>query len=153
MDDKAAVLHDADAAFAELRQSIAGLGDEPMSRIMLGTWDTRDILIHITGWHREMIPALARIARGESEPYPAGTYDDYDAWNARFVDARTGVKPADVIAELETSHREFVAAAAAVPAPHFAPDGAARSLVDGTGPGHYREHAAQIRAWRATTGL
>ena len=153
MDDKAAVLHDADAAFAELRQSIAGLGDEPMGRVMLGTWDTRDILIHITGWHREMIPALDRIARGESEPYPAGTYDDYDAWNARFVAAKIGVKPAEIVAELETSHRDFVAAASAVPAQYFVADGAARGLVDGVGPGHYREHAAQIRAWRQTAGV
>jgi hypothetical protein len=153
MDEKAAVLHDADVAFTELRQSIAGLGDEPMSRVMLGTWDTRDILIHISGWHREMIPALDRIARGESEPYPAGTYDDYDTWNARFVAAKVGVKPADVVAELEMSHRDFVAAAAAVPPQYFGGDGAARGLIDGVGPAHYREHATQIRTWRDSIGV
>ena len=153
MDDKAALLHDADAAFAELRQSIEGLGDAPLRQVFLGTWGTREILIHISGWHREMIPALARIARGESEAYPAGTYDDFDAWNARFVTDKAGVKSADVVAELAASHREFLAAAAAVPPQYFAADGTARSVIDGTGPGHYREHTAQIQAWRATAGL
>ena len=33
----------------------------------------------------------------------------------------------------------------------FAEGGTARGLFDGVGPGHYREHAAQIREWRAGT--
>ena len=148
MSDKATLLREADEAFAELRQAIDGLGDESMSRIWLGSWGVREILIHISGWHREAIPGFARIARGESAPYPPGTYDDFDAWNARFVAHRTGVKVADVVDELRASHREFVAAAAALPEPHLAPGGAARDLFDGSGPGHYREHAAQIRQWR-----
>ena len=152
MSDKSTVLHDADAAFAELRQAVEGLGEEPMRQVWLGTWGTREILIHISGWHREMIPALGRVARGEAEPYPSGTYDDFDAWNARFVQDKSGVKAADVLAELDASHRDFIAAATAVPDTYFAPDGAARSLVDGTGPGHYREHTAQIRDWRQRTG-
>jgi uncharacterized protein DUF1706 len=152
MSNKSTVLHDADAAFAGLRQAVEGLGEEPMRQVWLGTWGTREILIHISGWHREMIPALGRIARGEAEPYPSGTYDDFDAWNARFVQDKTGVKAADVLAELEASHRDFIAAAAAVPDTYFAADGSARSLVDGTGPGHYREHTTQIQEWRQRTG-
>jgi hypothetical protein len=35
-----------------------------------------------------------------------------------------------------------------VPEAHFAPGGAARDVFDGSGPAHYREHAAQIREWR-----
>jgi len=33
-----------------------------------------------------MIPALGTSRR--DAPYPAGTYDDFDAWNARFVDRK-----------------------------------------------------------------
>jgi hypothetical protein len=153
MSDKSTLLQDADAAFSELRQAVEGLGEEPMRQVWLGTWGIREILIHISGWHREMIPALNRVARGEAEPYPAGTYDDFDAWNARFVTDKTGVKAADVLAEMDASHRDFVAAAAAVPETCFAADGAARGLVDGTGPGHYREHAAQIREWRQRAAI
>ena len=148
MSDKAALLREADEAFTELRLAIDGLDEEAMGRVWLGTWGVREILIHITGWHREAVPGFARIARGEAAPYPAGTYDDFDGWNARFVARKAGVKVADVLAELDASHRDFVAAAATVPEAHFAPDAAVRGLFDGSGAGHYREHAAQIRQWR-----
>jgi hypothetical protein len=147
MSEKSAMLQDADQAFTELRGAIEGLSDDEMRRVWLGSWGVREILIHISGWHDELIPALGRIGQGQTG-YPAGTYDDFDAWNARFVDRRAGVKPADVVAEVETSHRAFVAAAAAVPEALFAPGGAARDSFDGAGAGHYREHAVQIRQWR-----
>jgi hypothetical protein len=147
MSDKAALLREADETFAELRQAIDGLTDEQMRRAWLGTWGVREILAHISGWHDELTPALGRIARGEAG-YAAGTYDDFDAWNARFVERKAGVKTADVVAELDASHRQFVGAAAAVPEPHFAPGGAAREPFEGAGAGHYREHVAQIREWR-----
>jgi hypothetical protein len=145
MRDKARLLQETDEAFNELRQAIDGLDDGRLTRVWLGTWSIREILIHISGWHAEMIPALARVARGEA-PYASGAYDDFDAWNARFVEARHGVKVSDVLAELDTSHRDFVRAADAVPEARLAD---ARALIEGTGSGHYREHTAQIRAWRA----
>jgi hypothetical protein len=147
MSEKSALLQDADQAFTELRGAIEGLSDDEMRRVWLGSWGVREILIHISGWHDELIPALGRIGQGQAG-YPAGTYDDFDAWNARFVDRRAGVKPADVVAELEASHRAFVAAAAAMPEALLAPGGAARDYIDGAGAGHYREHTAQIRQWR-----
>jgi len=147
MSEKATLLHDADLAFTELHGAIEGLSDEEMRRVWLGSWGVREILIHISGWHDEMIAALERVGRGQAA-YPAGTYDDFDAWNARFVDRKAGVKPADVVEELTASHRAFVAAATQVPEALFAPGGAARDPIEGAGAGHYREHAAQIRQWR-----
>ena len=147
MSDKSALLREADEAFAELHQAIEGLGDEAMGRAWLGHWGVREILIHISGWHRAMIPALGRVAQGEA-PYAPGTYDDFDGWNARFVADKHGVKMGDVLAELDDSHRGFIVAVAAVPDARIAADDGVRSLVDGSGAGHYREHAAQIRQWR-----
>lgn len=147
MSDKATMLREAELAFAELRGAIDGLTDEEMRRVWLGTWGVREILAHISGWHDEMATALGRVGKGEA-PYPAGTYDDFDAWNARFVDQRTGVKTADVLAELEASHRKLLAAAAGLPEGLFGAGGAARDPFEGAGAGHYREHSAQIRQWR-----
>jgi hypothetical protein len=113
----------------------------------------REILIHMVGWQREMIPVLERLARGE-KPLPEGvSYDDVDAWNARFVAARQGVSAAAVVRELEASHRDFLATAATVPDERFAPGKTATRIVDLNGPHHYRDHAAQIREWRARTGV
>jgi hypothetical protein len=153
MDDKQEILSDTERAYAELREAIDGIPAPRMTDPWLGTWGAREIAIHISGWHREMVPALERIARGQS-PYPDGvSYDDYDAWNAKFVEDKRGVKVADVLAELSASHRAFMAAASALPAAHLAPGGGARDLVSGVGAQHYREHAGQIRGWRAEQRL
>ena len=147
MSNKGTMLRQAEEAFTELRQAVDGLSDEEMRRVWLGSWGVREILIHISGWHETMIQALGDIAKGEA-PYPPGTYDDFDAWNARFVERTSGVKSADVLAELDLTHGLFVGAAAALPEAHFAPGGGARDPFDGAGAGHYREHSAQIREWR-----
>ena len=149
METKHELLTETESAFTELREAVDGVPDARMTEPWLGSWGAREILIHISGWHREMIPALERIGRGQA-PYPDGvSYDDFDAWNARFVEAKRGVKVTDVRAELGDSHRDFVAAAAGLADEHLAPGGSARELVTGVGAGHYREHAAQIREWRA----
>ena len=150
MGEKDTLLHEAETAFTDLRDSLAGLDEDRLGRVFLGTWGAREIAVHISGWHRAMIPAFARLGRGES-PFPEGvSYDDYDAWNARFVDEKKGARAAEALAELDASHRAFVIAAAALPDKHFADGETARSLFEGAGAPHYREHAAQIREWRAS---
>lgn len=147
MNDKATLLREADQAFGELREAIDGLTEEEMRQVWLGAWGVREILIHIAGWHDEAVAGLGRVAAGQA-PYAPGTYDDFDAWNARFVDRKIGVKSADVLVELEQSYRRLLAAAAAVAEPAFAPGGAAREAFEGATAPHYREHTAQIRQWR-----
>jgi hypothetical protein len=114
MADKRKLLKDADEAYSELMEAVAGLSELEMSRVWLGTWGAREILIHIAAWDREMIPALQRVGRGEP-PYAAGAYDDGDGWNARFVEARLGANVPGILAELAANHAAFVAAAAALP--------------------------------------
>jgi hypothetical protein len=151
MGDKQSLMQDAHKGYAELQQSLAGLDETHASRVWLGTWGVREIVGHTSGWLQAMKPALERIARGES-PYPEGvSYDDTDGWNARFVDARRGVKLADLLAELETAHREFMAAADALPDGHFAAGATGRAVFEGSSSQHYPEHAAQIRDWRRAT--
>ncbi len=147
------LLRQADNDFGALKRALVGLDDEAMRQPWLGVWGVREILAHIAGWHREMIPVLERLARGE-RPIPEGVnYEDFDAWNARHVMARRGLTAAGIRAELEASHCEFVAAARAVPESRFGPDKTATRVVDLNGPHHYREHAGQIRSWRRRTGL
>lgn len=147
MADKQKLLDDANQAYAELTEAVAGLTEADLGQVFLGVWGTREILIHIAGWDREMTPALQRIGRGET-PYPAGLYDDADDWNARFVAARKEAKPAEILDEVDAFHRSVMAAAAALPEQHFDPDQPARAIFEGTTAQHYREHAGQIRDWR-----
>ena len=147
MSDKRKLLEDAEQAYGELTEAVGGLSDSELAEVFLGVWGTREILVHIAAWDREMAPALQRIGRGEA-PYPEGKYDDFNDWNARFVAARVGARPADILAEVDREHRVIMDAADSVPESHFAPEQPARAMFEGTTAQHYREHAGQIRDWR-----
>src|SRR5437588_5949891 len=82
---KAELLIRAAREYRAFHEALHGLNEDHMAEVWLGTWSIREIVAHMTGWHREMTPALERLARGE-RPVPAGvSYDDVDAWNARFA--------------------------------------------------------------------
>src|SRR5436309_99177 len=84
------LLRQADDEFGALKRALVGLSDEAMRQPCCGDWAVREILAHLAGWQREMIPVLERVARGE-KPVPDGvSYEDVDAWNARHVAATTG---------------------------------------------------------------
>ena len=151
MGAKQELIQKADEEYRHLTTAIDGLDDAQMNRVWLGVWGVREILAHIAGWHREMVPALDRIGRGEP-PYPDGTYDDFDRWNAAFVDARQGIKAADILHEVDASHRDLIAAVSRLADEHFGEGKTVPGLVDGVGPAHYREHADQIRDWRTSEG-
>ena len=147
MGAKQELIQSAEEEYARLRAAIAGLDEAQLTEVWLGSWGVRQIMAHIAGWHREMVPALERLGRGET-PYPDGTYDDYDSWNARFVDARKDVKTGDILREADVSHADLLHAAGRLSDEALAPGQPARALVDGVAADHYREHTGQILEWR-----
>jgi hypothetical protein len=139
--------------YKSFHEALHGLNEEHMTEVCLGTWSIKDIVAHISGWHRQMGPALERIARGE-RPVPEGvSYDDVDAWNATFAAARRDADVADVLLELDKSHEYFMHAAATVPADRFLPGRTAWKIVDGNTAHHYHEHREQIAAWRRSRDI
>jgi len=118
---KAELLSATEAEYTAFRAALEGLDARQLTEVWLGTWSVKDIVAHISGWHRELGPALERMARGD-RPVPEGTsYNDVDAWNAKFAAARTAAPVGQVLAEFEHSHAAFMRAAAAVPPERFAP--------------------------------
>jgi hypothetical protein len=143
----------AEREYAAFSAALKGLDDARMTEVWLGTWSAKDIVAHMAGWHREMIPVLERLARGE-RPLPEGvSYDDVDAWNAKFAAARRGTPTEEIRRELEASHGAFLKAAAAVPAERYQPGKTAWKVVDLNSAHHYQEHGGQIRDWRKERGL
>jgi len=72
-------------AFDSLLDSVAGLTEEQMKTVWYGEWSVNQILSHISGWHREMVKAFDRIARGE-RPVPEDIdYSNFDSWNHGFA--------------------------------------------------------------------
>jgi hypothetical protein len=150
---KQELLNQAAREYKALHEALSGLNEEQMMEVWLGTWSVKDIVAHMTGWHREMAAALVRMARGE-KPIPDGvSYDDVDAWNARFAAAAGNRSVADVLLDFDKTHEEFMRAADAVPDDRLQPGKTAYRIVDGNSAHHYREHGDQIRAWRASRGI
>jgi hypothetical protein len=139
--------------YTALHDALDGLNEDEAAVPFAGEWSVHDVIAHLVGWHQEMRPALERLARNE-RPFPEGVrYDDLDAWNARFVAARRGVSTADLLLDLDRSHAEFLKAAGEVPERRFTPGRTVYRIVDLNTAHHYREHAAQIRDWRASRGV
>jgi hypothetical protein len=139
--------------YKAFHEALHGLNEDQMAEVWLGTWSVKEIVAHLNGWHREMLPALERIARGE-RPMPEGVrYDDVDAWNARFAAAAKDREITELLLELDRSHEDFMLAAARVSAERFQPDKTAYRIVDANSAHHYREHADQIRAWRSSRNV
>jgi len=142
-----------DTEFDALLKTIDGLTDEQMTTVWFGDWGVRGILAHVAGWHREMVGAFERIARGE-RPVPEGVdYSDADPINARFAAAQRDISPGDMVKELKASKEAFVSAARLVPEDRFAEGKTAHRILFGTGIDHYKEHEPAIREWRQREGI
>jgi len=150
---KQELLNQAARDYKAFHEAIAGLNEEQMTEVWLGTWSVKDVVAHMSGWHREMAPVLERLARGD-KPLPEGvSYDDVDAWNARFADAARDMAVADVLLDFDKTHEDFMRAADAVPEARWQPGKTTWRIVDQSSAHHYREHAEQVRAWRAARGI
>ena len=153
MSPKDELLNRAAQEYKAFYQALDGLNEADLTEVWLGGWSIKEIVAHMVGWHRELTPALERIARGE-RPFSAEvSYADVDAWNARFAGALRDRQIEDVLLDFDKSHEAFLRAAARVPDERFQPGRTAYKLVDLNSAHHYREHGEQIRAWRASRGL
>ena len=154
MSTKQDLLNEAARQYKAFHEAIQGLNEQHLTEVWLGTWSVRDIVAHMSGWHRELGPALERLARGE-RPVPEGkNYEaDVDGWNERFVAPKRRTPVADVLLELDRSHEDFMHAAAQVPEERFVEGKTAWKIVDLNSAHHYKEHGDQIRAWRADKGI
>ena len=77
---KAELLSATEAEYTAFRAALEGLDARQLTEVWLGTWSVKDIVALISGWHRELGPALERMARGD-RPVPEGTSsNDVDAW-------------------------------------------------------------------------
>ena len=139
--------------YKALHEALHGLNEEQMAEVWLGTWSVKEIVAHMSGWHRELLPVLERIARGERPVPESVSYDDVDAWNARFAAPAKDKEITDLLLELDRSHEDFMLAADRIPDVRFQAGRTAYRTVDGVTAHHYHEHADQIRAWRASRNV
>ena len=113
----------------------------------VGHWSTRDVMAHITTWEEEALKALSPILEGKSLP----RYMGIDAFNAREQERKRHLPLKRVKEELLATHNKLIDYLQKAPESAFtSPRFIKRLRLDAIG--HYREHAAQIAAWRAERG-
>jgi hypothetical protein len=141
------LLQEMDQEYAALEAVVAGVEDSIIHEVFLGRWSAREIIAHIAGWQREMVPALERLARGE-RPTPEGVdYSNVHPWNDIFVDRYAPLSTDAMKAELAASFDAFKTAAHAVPEGRFEPGKTVDRMMHSTAIRHHREHRGQIEAW------
>jgi hypothetical protein len=140
-------------AYVEFRDLITMLPDDAYSEVFAGTWALDQLLAHMAGWYRELVPELGRIAAGN--PTPFSEYSDFDSWNARFAaQAQHGMAALD---DFDMAFHEFYAAAKALPEEHFGLDPEGKPLPAGAFfvelvTGHTAQHRPDIEAWLTARG-
>jgi hypothetical protein len=79
--DKQQLLKKLDKAWAEIRESYAGLSDARMMEPgVTGTWSVKDILAHVTTWEEEALKYLPLIAKGGRPPRYSVKYGGINAF-------------------------------------------------------------------------
>lgn len=151
--DKRTAIKQVEDGFGALLSAVEGLDEAAMSRRFYGTWNVKDILAHISGWHHQMTASMERMARGE-KPTPEGVdYSDADDWNARFAAAMKAQSAGTIIADLRQSFATYVRAAGAIPDDRYGEGKTINRLLEGSGSGHYAEHLPAIQEHRKSLGL
>lgn len=148
--DKQTAIKQVEDGFGNVLAAIDGLDETAMSDRFYGDWSVKDVLAHLSGWHRLMTESMQRMARGE-KPTPEGVdYSDSDVWNARFAAAMRGQSAPTVVADLRQSFATYLRAARAIPDDRFGKGKTINRLLETSGYGHYNEHLPAIEQYRKT---
>ena len=140
-----------DMARSRVKDAIAGLTEEQMSRPDLDGWSVKDHLTHVTLWHEMRFFEISRIARGGRAGFPVTDEACVEHINQQFAANRRSLPLTQVLADLDFA-REMVRQAIAT----CSEDRLDQRLFEELGPngaGHDTGHAAMIAAWRTREGI
>ncbi len=148
------------ASVATFTAYIRALPDEVFLR-RFGEWAPRDVVAHLIGWNHSTLQAIDQIQRGEMPPYISDIPNDFANVNAASVRGYPSTDKAELLAELERSAEELLAALARLAPDAWMRDFGARnpigqpiliqSQVDALSE-DYLGHGAEIARWAAGAG-
>ena len=147
--DRRQILKRLDEAWTAFQESYAGLSDSRlMERGVTGAWSVRDILAHITTWEEEALKHLPLILRGGKPPRYSVRYGGIDAFNALMTEQKKNLALAEVLRQLEETHRRLIGFIERTPEDQFLRETRFRKRLRLDTYSHYPKHAAAIRKWR-----
>jgi hypothetical protein len=145
---KQRLLKTLDTAWAALRESYAGLSDSRLTVPgVTGDWSVKDILAHVTTWEGEALKHLPLVIAGGRPPRYV-TYGGIDAFNARMTEEKRDLSLAEVLRQLDDTHRRLIDFVQGTPEAQFTRDTRFRRRLRLDTYSHYPEHAEAVREWR-----
>lgn len=142
------VLKRLDAAWAEFRESYAGLPDAQLTEPgVTGEWSVKDILAHVTTWEEEALNCLPIVIAGGRPPRYA-LRGGIDVFNAEMAAQKRDLSLSDAAQKLDETHCRLIDFIQGVPADQFAPESRFCRRLRLDTYNHYPKHAEAIREWR-----
>ena len=152
--NKAGFLESIQAEHEKIDALLAQVDEIQMTQSgVAGDWSVKDILAHITAWEQCMLGWLAETRQGLIPRLPASKHDLH-RWNVRFYLENQGCPLAEVLSAYRQTYSKVLQSIARMSEEELVneihgawPEGALwQGIADNTW-GHYKEHAASIRAW------
>jgi hypothetical protein len=138
-----------DTAWVALKESYAGLPESELTEAgVIGEWSVKDVLAHVTTWEGEALKHLPLIRQGGRPPRYV-TYGGLDAFNAMMTEEKRRLPLAEVLTQLDDTHRRLVELVQGAPEALIARETRFRRRLRLDTYGHYPLHAEAIRRWRA----
>jgi hypothetical protein len=139
-----------DTAWVTFNESYAGISEREMIEPgVVEEWSVKDILAHVTTWEEEALQNLPLILAGKPTPRYSQRYGGIDAFNARMTEEKRDLSLAEVLRQLDETHRRLIAYVETVPEDQFTREARFRRRLRWDTYSHYPIHTAAIREWRA----
>ena len=151
--DKQLFLKKVDQAWEALAAAYAGLTEAQLAEPGVNEdWSAKDLLAHVTTWEGEALKYLPLILAGGTPPRYAAQYGGLDAFNAQITAQKRGLTTAEVLEQLDETHRRLLDFIRSAPDDQFARETRFRRRLRIETYSHYTLHAKMIRAWRQRVG-
>lgn len=136
-------------AWAAFQESYAGMSEAQLTKPgVAGDWSVKDILAHVSWWEAESLQHLPLILQGERPPRYSQLYGGIDAFNAMMTGQWRQRSLAEVVAQLEDTHRRLMAYLESVPEEQFTKETRFRRRLGWDTYKHYPLHTQAITEWR-----
>jgi hypothetical protein len=136
-------------AWTAFTESYAGLSEARLTAAGVnGEWSVKDILAHVTTWEQEALHHLPTILAGRRPPRYSVTYGGIDAFNDQMTARKRALSLAEVLSQLDETHRQLIAYVQDAPEEQFTRETRFRRRLRLDTYSHYPIHERMIRAWR-----
>jgi len=129
-------------------QTALSLSPEQRDEVFLGVWSAKDVLAHMAGWDDTNVQAVQEILAGQRPSFWQYQDHDWQSYNARLVAQYRREDWAELLAELDRSHRALIAYLQSVPVESYMRHRAIASLLR-TEARDEEKHARQMEEFRS----